>query len=36
MFNDDVIIKSIVIFHKLFKFDKLKNYKFFFEKKHRH
>ena len=33
MFNNDVITKSIVIFHKLFKFNKLKNYKNFFEKK---
>ena len=36
MFDNDAITKSIVIFHKLFKFDKLKNYKSFFEKKHRH
>ena len=36
MFDDDAMTKSIVIFHKSFKFDKLKNYKSLFEKKHRH
>ena len=36
MFDDDAITKSIVIFHKSLKFDKLKNYNFFFEKKHRY
>ena len=35
MFNDDTTTKSIAIFKSL-KFDKLKNYKNFFEKKHRH
>ena len=33
MFDNNAITKSIVIFHKSLKFDKLKNYKFFFEKK---
>ena len=33
MFDDNAITKSIMIFHKSFKFDKLKNYKNFFEKK---
>ena len=33
MFDNDAITKSTVIFHKSFKFDKLKNYKKFFEKK---
>ena len=32
MFDDDAITKLIVIFHKLFKFNKLKNYKKKFEK----
>ena len=36
MFDDDAMTKSIVIFHKLFKFNKLKNYKKFFKKKYRH
>ena len=33
IFNNDAITKSIIIFYKLFKFNKLKNYKNFFEKK---
>ena len=33
MFDDDTTTKSIVIFHKLLKFNKLKNYKSFFKKK---
>ena len=33
MFDDDAMTKSIIIFYKLFKFDKLKNYKKNFEKK---
>ena len=33
VFDNDTMTKSIVIFHKLFKFDKLKNYKNFFSKK---
>ena len=35
MFDDDITTKSIIIFKSL-KFDKLKNYKIFFEKKHKH
>ena len=33
VFDDDAITKSIVIFYKSLKFNKLKNYKNFFEKK---
>ena len=36
MFNNDATTKLMTIFHKSFKFDKLKNYKEFFKKKHRH
>ena len=36
MFDDDMTTKSMTIFHKSFKSDKLKNYKKIFEKKHRH
>ena len=33
VFDDDKTTKSVTIFHKLLKFDKLKNYKKLFEKK---
>ena len=36
VFNDDETTRSMTIFHKSLKFDKLKNYKKLFEKKHRH
>ena len=36
VFDDDETTKSMTIFHKSLKFNKLKNYKEFFEKKHRH
>ena len=35
MFDNDTTTKSIMIFKSL-KFNKLKNYKIFFEKKHKH
>ena len=36
VFDDDETTKLVTIFHKSLKSDKLKNYKKFFEKKHRH
>ena len=36
VFDDDETTKSVTIFHKSLKSDKLKNYKELFEKEHRH